>query len=171
MDTSQIITAWRGLEPFAHWLTHTIKPLLTVELGVDYGFSLIEWARYSEGVTIGVDAFQGDAQAGYRDIRDKAKENIAESAFKIRLIEKRFDDALKDFEDEDIDILHIDGAHDYASVKHDFETWFPKVKHGGVILMHDTQSFPSDVGRFFRSITFPKFEITYSHGLGVVTKP
>lgn len=171
MDTSKIITAWRGLEPFAHWLIQTIDPKLTVELGVDYGFSLIELARFNQGRTVGVDHFGGDAQAGYRDIRDEAWANIKESGFSITLFEIPFDEALDLYKPSSIDILHIDGAHDYESVKHDFDSWLPKVRSGGIILMHDTQSFPNDVGRFFHSITFPKFEILHSHGLGVVTKP
>jgi predicted O-methyltransferase YrrM len=171
MDTSRITTAWRGLEPFAHWLVQTMDPLSVVELGVDYGFSLIELARYNEGRTFGVDHFGGDGQTGFRDVRDEAKLNIKESGFRIDLLETPFDEALHLFENGSIDILHIDGAHGFEDVKHDFDAWLPKVRSGGVILLHDTQSFKDDVGRFFHSITFPKFEIPWSSGLGVVTKP
>lgn len=170
-NSSQVPSAWRGLEPFAHWLVQNNDPKLTVELGCDYGFSLIELARYSKGLTVGVDHFQGDGQAGYRDVREQARKHVADSGFQIELMEKTFEDALPYFGSDTIDILHIDGAHDFNSVRNDFDTWIPKVRSGGVILMHDTQSFANDVGRFFRSITFPKFEITYSHGLGVVLKP
>lgn len=170
MDTSKILSAWRGLEPFAHWLVQTVDPKLTVELGVDYGFSLIELARYNSGITYGVDHFGGDAQAGYRDIRDQARANIIESGFNIRLREVPFDEALSSFENGTIDVLHVDGGHSLEAVQHDFDTWIPKVRTGGVVLLHDTRSFPDDVGRFFNSISFPKFEIPHSHGLGVVTK-
>jgi len=40
-----------------------------------------------------------------------------------------------------IELLFIDGAHDYKSVKQDFENWFPKVIDGGVIAFHDTVSW------------------------------
>lgn len=170
MNTSQIVTAWRGLEPFAHWLVQTMDPKLVIELGVDYGFSLIELARYNRGKTIGVDHFVGDEHAGFRSIEDQARENIRKSELNISLMNTDFDTALKSFEDEEIDILHLDGVHTFEHVHHDFHMWFPKVRRGGVILLHDTQSFPQDVGRFFRSLDLPKFEILYSHGLGVVTK-
>ena len=37
-----------------------------------------------------------------------------------------------------VSIVFIDGAHDYDSVKADFEAWFPKVIEGGVVAFHDT---------------------------------
>lgn len=38
----------------------------------------------------------------------------------------------------EIDLIFMDGAHDYDSVKNDFETWFPKVKVGGTMAFHDS---------------------------------
>ena len=40
--------------------------------------------------------------------------------------------------DKKVDLIFIDGAHDYDSVKVDLATWFPKVKEGGVIAFHDS---------------------------------
>lgn len=171
MDTSHILTAWRGHEPFAHWLVQTMDPKIVVELGVDFGFSLIELARYNKGLTVGVDWFHGDDQTGYRNSEDTARANVADSGLeKVKIWKMSFDEAVRNFEAQLIDIVHIDGAHDYLSVKRDFVTWLPKVRHGGVILLHDTQSFPNDVGRLFHEIQMPKFEFTHSAGLGVITK-
>jgi MMP 1-O-methyltransferase len=46
-------------------------------------------------------------------------------------------DAAGDF-DRPVELLFIDGAHDYASVALDFELWFPKLLDGGTIAFHDT---------------------------------
>ncbi|HPB69242.1 MAG TPA: class I SAM-dependent methyltransferase [Candidatus Omnitrophota bacterium] len=37
-----------------------------------------------------------------------------------------------------IDLLFIDGAHDYDSVQQDFRLWFPAVRNQGTIAFHDT---------------------------------
>ena len=39
--------------------------------------------------------------------------------------------------DKEIDMLFIDGSHDYIEVHKDIEMWVPKVKEGGTILFHD----------------------------------
>jgi hypothetical protein len=41
------------------------------------------------------------------------------------------------FQDESLDFVYIDAAHDYENVKKDVEVWFPKVKVGGIIAGHD----------------------------------
>ena len=54
-----------------------------------------------------------------------------------RLLRMTFDDAAPLFKPRSVDLLHIDGLHEYAAVRHDFETWFPKVRPGGIVLLHD----------------------------------
>jgi predicted O-methyltransferase YrrM len=45
--------------------------------------------------------------------------------------------AARDFE-RPVELIFIDGAHDYSSVALDFELWFPRVVDGGTIAFHDT---------------------------------
>jgi predicted O-methyltransferase YrrM len=40
--------------------------------------------------------------------------------------------------DQPIEMIFIDGDHDYEAVKRDFELWYPKVVDGGVMAFHDT---------------------------------
>ena len=37
-----------------------------------------------------------------------------------------------------VELIFIDGSHDYDSVKADFEAWFPKVTEGGIMAFHDS---------------------------------
>lgn len=39
---------------------------------------------------------------------------------------------------EPIDYIFIDGDHNYEAVKQDFNDWYPHVKAGGIIALHDS---------------------------------
>lgn len=65
--------------------------------------------------------------------------------------------------DEPVELLFVDGDHEYESVKLDYDTWFPKVINGGVIAFHDSMAAPGvrrviegDIcgSRYFRNVRF-----------------
>lgn len=41
------------------------------------------------------------------------------------------------FNDDSVDFVYIDAAHDYNSVIKDVKSWLPKVKRGGILAGHD----------------------------------
>ena len=165
-----IVSAWKGHEEFAVKLVRFLKPDVMVELGVDYGYSAFAFALPNIGTVYGIDWFQGDDCAGKRDTYAQVRAEIINLGLgNLELIHADFSTAARSWRRQ-IDILHIDGDHDYASVKRDFELWARFVKGDGVILMHDTISFPDDVGRFYDELQLPKFNFTHSHGLGVVCR-
>ena len=67
-----------------------------------------------------------------------------------------------------VDMLHIDGSHDYESVQRDFASWRHHLADEAILLLHDTQSYPQGPGRLFRELPYRKFEIKEHHGLGVI---
>lgn len=63
-------------------------------------------------------------------------------------------DASRQFENNSVGLVYIDGTHDYQSVIQDVTVWWPKVKRGGILSGHDYEhvSHPrvcEAVDRFF----------------------
>lgn len=165
-----ISSAWWGHKGFALWLVDYMKPKVTVDLGVDYGYSTFVFAYKNPNPVYGVDSFEGDVHAGIRNTYDFAMDVKTKHNFNnLTFIKGYFDDVASTW-DKKIDLLHIDGLHTYDAVKHDFETWTKFLSDDGIILFHDTISFPNDVGRFFNEIPLPKVNFVHSAGLGVASR-
>jgi hypothetical protein len=59
---------------------------------------------------------------------------------KVSFIRETSVEACKQFEDESLDFVYIDGNHDYKCVLEDLKLWFPKVKKGGYVCGDDVYS-------------------------------
>lgn len=55
----------------------------------------------------------------------------------VTIRRKRGREVFSEFADSSLDWIFIDANHAYEAVKEDLEQWFPKVKMGGWIIMHD----------------------------------
>jgi predicted O-methyltransferase YrrM len=165
-------SAWRGHWRFAEWLVDYLKPSVTVELGVDYGYSLVCLAKNNPGQVYGIDTFEGDSNAGYR-VWEPHYNSLVEKInnhglTNITLIRDRFETVAETW-DKPIDILHIDGLHELHAVKNDLTTWTTFVNSTGVVLMHDVEAY-GDVKTVFSAHPWPKMKFTHSAGLGILTQ-
>ncbi len=125
-----------------------------------------------------VDTWQGDVHTGtYGDevFGEVNAYNASRYSAFSRLLRMRFDEATDHFADESINLLHIDGEHTYEAVRRDFRRWWPKVKGGGVVILHDAAERHHDFGvwKLLEELRteLPVAEFVHSHGLGVVIKP
>jgi predicted O-methyltransferase YrrM len=75
----------------------------------------------------------------------------------LSLVSKFFTDQL--------DVLYIDGAHDFDSVKSDFELYGCMVKDGGLIILHDVHDTKLGVRKFLESANVHFDEIVGDYSL------
>lgn len=83
----------------------------------------------------------------------KNMEPVKDYIIPIRMLSTQ---ASKQFEDESLDFVFIDASHDYDSVKEDINSWWPKIKIGGILAGHDYK---------FKGVNKAVHEFIDSHGL------
>ncbi len=184
MTPKRLITqsAWQEHVPFAMFLMEAARPQVLVELGTYAGASYCAFCQAVAELKLNtqcyaVDTWQGDPNMainyGSNILEDLKKHHDPLYSGFSHLLRCTFDEALLQFEDQSVDILHIDGFHSYEAVKHDFETWLPKMKPDGIVLFHDI----CVVRELFGVINFWKeikqryattFEFHHCNGLGVL---
>ncbi len=173
-------SAWLEHLPFAFWLTLVQRPTCFVELGTHRGASFFAFCQAVSELQLptrcyAIDNWQGDEHAGHygEDIYKAVKEHNEEHYSRFaQLLRKDFNEAVEYFEDQSIDLLHIDGFHTYEAVKNDFETWLPKLTENAVVIFHDTNVHEREFGvfKFFGELKekYRHFEFSHGYGLGVI---
>ena len=173
-------SAWLEHIPFAFWLVDTLRPRKIVELGTHYGSSYFSFCQAITKLDLetqcyAVDTWGGDEHAGqygeevYRQVSEHNQQHYSDFS---TLVRSTFDQALEHFPQGSIDLLHIDGLHTLEAVRHDFESWLPKLSDRAVVIMHDTNVRERGFGVFQLldelKQQYPHFEFAHGHGLGVI---
>jgi hypothetical protein len=71
----------------------------------------------------------------------------------------------------EIDVLFVDTLHEYEHVREELAVWGPRVRRGGIVLVHDTDTFPEvrhAVEDYARRKGLHSEFLPSSNGLGVI---
>ena len=171
--TDLCASAWQNHMRFAMELVLTTNPQTIVDLGVDEGYSTFSFAYPNIGTVYSVDNFLGDSHTGDKETLRHV--NMVQYIIRehhginnIQFVPLQFDHFAMMF-NKQIDILHIDGQHNFENVSYDFDTFFSFLHENSVVLFHDIDTH-SDVKDFFNSLEDYKFVRPQSCGLGVWCK-
>lgn len=107
-----------------------VKPKRILEIGIRSGISTMAMCKAIEDGRMDVDYHCCDVDGKSQNIQSKTKVPLS---FHIML-----SDELAYKWDKDIDILFIDGSHQYAQVIRDYVNFSKFVRSNGFIFLHDT---------------------------------
>ncbi len=179
-DPDRATGPWSGHRGFAYDLLSWRQPGTIVELGAHYGVSFFAFCQFVQetGASTNlhaVDTWQGDEHAGFygEEVFETFTRNLAEfSDVSCHIHRSTFDEALSEFEDGSVDLIHIDGLHTYEAARHDFESWLPKLAPNGLMLLHDVavDSGYGSADFYLERVAgeYPGFAFDHNFGLGVV---
>ncbi len=172
-----VFSTWVDHLPFGYDLVAALRPKMLVELGTHKGLSYFTFCQSMkeneiDGLCYAVDTFEGDEHTDKYDesvftaVNNHNRQNYHGFSYLMRMY---FNDALRHFSEDSIDLLHIDGFHTYEAVSEDFANWYPRVKPGGIILFHDVQARLQDFGawKFWDEICGQYETFTFNHGFGL----
>lgn len=174
------LAPWAGHRQFAYDYIVNIRPHVVVELGTFHGcafFSFCQAAK-DEGLdwtTLhAVDTWLGTKHdTFYGEEVFETFRNLCSRCYgglPTRLVRKLFNEAVSDFADGSIDLLHIDGTHTYGAVEEDYANWLPKMAPEGVVFLHDVFTERHGTTRFWRELTLTHPSLLFEHcfGLGLL---
>jgi hypothetical protein len=147
-------SAWAGAEQIPGWLTEAQARLLydearalapgarVVEIGSHQGRSTVVLgaAVAGRGTVVAVDPFVEGRLFGGRPTRTAFERNVAAAALDdvVRLVPE-YSTRLRPRWTDRVDLLYIDGKHDYWTVSDDLR-WADNVADGAAVLVHDAYS-------------------------------
>lgn len=115
-----------------------------VEIGTRHGESAKLWCETIPGLKLTA----VDPYSVYRMRRSQEKQDavfqMAQAKlapFDVTFVREPSLDAVDHFEDESLDFVHIDGNHAFDIAVQDIIRYVPKVRKGGLVLIHDYFDF------------------------------
>ncbi len=151
---SGVLMNRKELAVFIKYIRTIKRKGIYLEIGTCYGGSAAIVTRTNKHLKVfTVDVY---SKFIYNHIRDKLPQNYT-------VIQAESTHAAKSF-NQPIDILLIDGGHDFVSAAKDIEAWIPKVKVGGLVMFHDAGRYEVPKALIpFREKNKDKFKVLQEH--------
>src|SRR5574343_307255 len=114
-----------------------------VEVGVMYGDSAEMWCQTNPYLHLTcVDPFGKYTKLGRRHSQEATFEGTSArlAPYNVTMLKKKSLEAVDSFPDASLDFVHIDADHSFDMCVVDLIVWVPKVRPGGLILVHDYAS-------------------------------
>lgn len=133
-----------GMMPY---LKRSMIELVGIEVGVLKAENMYTILENCPNVKMiyGVDPFKEHTDYQTKRTKEQMKkyekialENLSEFEGRYSIVKKDSKTAAKDFQDESIDFILLDGDHTYNGIKADLQAYYPKLKKGGNMFVHDT---------------------------------
>ena len=154
---------WASNNPFLARAINETSPKVVVEVGVWKGGSVITLAQEMkrlglDGVVIAVDTWCGSSEhwvtpEWFPHLRIKAGHPTLYQTFASNIREKLLTDLVVPLPLDSlnaaaviaslgitIDVMHLDGGHDFESVSADLRAWWPLIRPGGILIGDDYHS-------------------------------
>lgn len=139
-----VYAGFNDREEFGNWLNERELKGVAVEVGTNRAeFAGVLLATWQGRWLYGVDQWKSYndediTSCGDREDDRRAAELVqSRHEYRFKLLDMSGYEAAKLFADESVDFVYIDADHAYANVLADHNTWWPKVKPGGVVAGHD----------------------------------
>jgi len=99
---------------------------------IEYVYAIDPWIQYQD--------WNGFIDQKLMDrYKNETLENLLAYDDKVKVLEMASSAALNIVQDNELDFIFIDGAHDYDNVLYDCTNWWHKVRSGGLFSGHDYQ--------------------------------
>ena len=141
-----------------------------IEIGVSFADSTITLLEYCEKLKT---LYSVDKYESYIDyytenfyvdeyeiniIKNLAFKRLAgcHSRHKLIFYEEDSDITVDRFQDKELDFVFLDAHLNAEHIKNDLEKWYPKVRSGGLVIIHDTQypSVTKEIKNFIKNVNF-----------------
>jgi predicted O-methyltransferase YrrM len=113
---------------------------IIVDIGTAFGGSAFVMALSSpKSKVVTIDPFKNDVFFFYREQWGLVN--------RLDFLEITSDKAVDKFEDNSIDLLFIDGIHNYWGVMNDFNAYQPKLTKDSIVIFHDYYLYDDTIGK------------------------